>query len=366
MTRFYSLSLMTSLILTSVSSVLFVPTANAGTFTDAPGALQGDVAINHGYQVRTDSLYQDGNVVGVRSHQRNTSQLRMKLGLIDIMSADVIIPIGSEQLQFQNIYEMKYDPLSQTGSYLDTPAIDDLTRKGRGLEGIELALNFYPFHTKIYSNRGDAGNWQMGLVYRTKDSSNFYTVNADGVRGSGIGASGLGVQTAFSNKHTAKVSVEPYLVMKAIRSNSFDSELRGDDGTLYAKSETMTPAHTVDIRGGTEFYLLDDVALASYVTLDLFGEYRYQSFQAIPSGIYLPSILESTQDTIITQTELVSIQGGVGTNVQINSLYGLRLSGQVGFASPQRIEHIYEVSTQGSLQWGVFGEMRFRYRTTSS
>ena len=154
--------------------------------------------------------------------------------------------------------------------------------------------------------------------------------------------------------------------MKALRSSPFTSEIRGDDGTLHATAETFSPSNTVDIRGGTELYLKDDVALASYVTLDLFGAYRYQSFQSIPSGIYLPSILESTQDTIITQTELVSIQGGIGTNVQINSLYGLRLSGQAGFASPQRIEHIYEVNTQETFQWGIFGELRFRYRTTSS
>ena len=81
---------------------------------------------------------------------------------------------------------------------------------------------------------------------------------------------------------------------------------------------------------------------------------------------FLPNILETTKDTIITQTELVSIQGGIGTNVQINSLYGIRLSGQAGFLSPQRVEHIYEISTLGTFQWGVLGEFRIRYRTTSS
>ena len=91
--------------------------------------------------------------------------------------------------------------------------IEDITRTGNGLQGTELALNFYPFHTKIYSNRGDIGNWQMGVVYRTGDKSNFYTVDDSGARGSGIGASGLGIQTAFSNKNK---HVEPYLVMKAL------------------------------------------------------------------------------------------------------------------------------------------------------
>ena len=338
-------------------------TVQAGTFTDAPGALQGDIALRHQFQMSNDSIYQEDKLVGDRSLSQHTSSLVMRVGLVDFMSADIRLPIGSEKLSFSNIYEMKYDPLSQTGSYLDTPGIEDITRTGNGLQGTELALNFYPFHTKIYSNRGDIGNWQMGVVYRTGDKSNFYTVDDSGARGSGIGASGLGIQTAFSNKNK---HVEPYLVMKALRSNPFTAEIRGDDGTLYEADETFSPANTVDIRGGTEFYLKDDVALASYITLDLFGAYRYQSFQSIPSGIYLPSILESTQDTIITQTELVSIQGGIGTNVQINSLYAFRVSGQAGFASPQRIEHIYEVNTQGTFQWGVFGEMRFRYRTTSS
>lgn len=348
---------------TTLGLCLMGPSAQAGTFTDAPGALQGDVALQHQFQTNRDSIYQEEQLVGDRILSQNTSSLVMRIGLVDFMSADIRLPVGTETLSFSNIYEMKYDPLSQTGSYLDTPGIADITRTGKGLQGTELALNFYPFHTKIYSNRGDIGNWQMGVVYRTSDKSNFYTVDESGMRGSGIGASGLGIQTAFSNKNK---HVEPYLVMKALRSSSFTSEVRADDGTLYAASETISPSHTVDIRGGTEFYLKDDVALASYVTLDLFGAYRYQSFQSIPSGIYLPSILESTQDTIITQTELVSIQGGIGTNVQINSLYAFRLSGQAGFASPQRIEHIYEVNTQGTFQWGVFGEMRFRYRTTSS
>ena len=337
--------------------------AQAGTFTDAPGALQGDVALQHQFQVSSDSIYQEDNIVGDRTLNQHTSALVMRIGLLNFMSADIRLPVGSESLSFSNVYEMKYDPLSQTGSYLDTPEIADVTRSGNGLQGTELALNFYPFHTKIYSNRGDTGNWQMGVVYRVGDKTNFYTVDDSGSRGSGIGASAFGIQTAFSNKNK---HVEPYLVMKALRSNSFTADVRADDGTLHATSKTISPSNTVDIRGGTEIYLKDDVALASYVTLDLFGAYRYQSFQSIPSGIYLPSILESTQDTIITQTELVSIQGGVGTNIQINSLYAFRFSGQAGFASPQRIEHIYEVNTQGTFQWGVFGEMRFRYRTTSS
>ena len=114
--------------------------AQAGTFTDAPGALQGDIAIQHQFQVSRDSIYQEESIVGARSLTQQTSSLVMRIGLVDFMSADIRLPMGSETLTFSNIYEMKYDPLSQTGSYLDTPEIEDVTRTGNGLQGTELEI----------------------------------------------------------------------------------------------------------------------------------------------------------------------------------------------------------------------------------
>ena len=335
----------------------------AGTFTDAPGSMQGDIAIQHMTSTITDSLYERDTLVGGRKQVYSDTALRIKLGLIDAVSVEAILPYGTDRISFTNAYQMKYDPLTETGSYLDTPTIEDLSRSGTGFEGTQVGLYFYPFHTKIHSNRGDVGNWQMGIVYRARDKSNFFSPNAEGNRGSGIGAQGFGLHTAFSKKNKG---VEPYLSIKAIRSSSWEGEIRDDAGTLYEDSATFEPNHTVNVRGGTEIYLYDDVPLASYVTLDLFGEYNYASFQSIPSGTFLPTVLDSTRDSIISQTELVSIQGGIGTNVQISSIYSFRFSGQAGLVSPQRIEHIYGISTLGSFQWGVLGELRLRYRTTSS
>lgn len=353
----------TSQILLYTVSSMFSMQAQAGTFTDAPGALQGDVAIQHATSFMSDSLYEQDTLIGGRKQLYNDTGLRIKFGVINAISIEALIPYGTDSVTFSGISEMKYDPLSETGSYLDTPSMEEFTRSGKGMEGTQLGLYFYPFHTKIHSNRGDVGNWQMGVIYRMRDKSNFFAPDQDGIRGSGIGAQGLGLHTAFSKKSRG---VEPYLSIKAIRSSSWDGEIRGDDGTLYEASATFEPHHSVNVRGGTELYLYDDVPLASYITLDLFGEYNYSSFQGIPSGTYLPSVLESTQDIIISQTELVSIQGGIGTNIQLSSMYAFRFSGQAGVVSPQRIEHIYDISTLGTFQWGLLGEIRFRYRTTSS
>ena len=190
----------TSLLLSCTLSTMLMNQTQAGTFTDAPGALQGDVAIQHSTSVMIDSLYERDTLVGSRQQLYNDTALRIKLGLIDSISVEAMIPYGTDTVSFSGISEMKYDPLNETGSYLDTPSTTDLSRSGKGFEGTQLGLYFYPFHTKIHSNRGDVGNWQMGVIYRMRDKTNFFSPNEDGMRGSGIGAQGLGLHTTFPKR----------------------------------------------------------------------------------------------------------------------------------------------------------------------
>lgn len=188
------------LIVSSLISAALPQSSTAGTFTDAPGALQGDVAIQHMTQTIMDTLYEADTIVGTRQQLYNDTTLRIKFGVLDAISLEAVLPYGTDKVSFSGVNQMKYDPLSESGSYLDTPALEDFSRSGKGLEGTQLGLYFFPFHTKIHSNRGDVGNWQMGVIYRLRDSSNFLAPNGDGVRGSGVGAAGLGLHTAFSKR----------------------------------------------------------------------------------------------------------------------------------------------------------------------
>lgn len=342
---------------------LFSSVAKAGTFTDAPGALQGDISIQNSFLQAQDTLYQLEDPVGSRTMSHDQVNAVLLIGLIDVMSMKVNIPVGFQSISFQDVHQMQFDPLEEIGTYIDTPAGEDFKISGSGLEGIELSLHFYPFHKKIFNERGDTGNWNIGVLYRMPDNTHFYSPTESGTRGSGVGAAGLGLETSFSKR---KQHLEPYLQIKGLRSSAWNGSIRTPKGATLKKEAEFQPANTVDIRGGSEFFIWEDVALASYVTLDLFGEYHYQSFQQIPSNIYLPYVLETTWDKIITQTEVISFQGGIGTNIQLNSIYGMSIAGKVGYASPQQVEHIYPINTFGSFQWGVFTALKFRYRTTAS
>jgi hypothetical protein len=279
------------------------------------------------------------------------------------MSLKVNFPIGFQSIEFQNTTQMQFNPLEDIGSYLNAPEGKDYSISGSGLEGVELSIHFYPFHKKIFNNRGDTGNWNIGMLYRAPDNTNFFSPSESGKRGSGVGAQGFGLETSFSKR---RKYLEPYLQLKALKSSKWNGSIRTDSGTTLVKSAEFSPANTVDIRGGSEFFLWEDVAMASYATLDLFGEYHYRSFQEIPSGIYLPYALDVKLDSIITQTELISFQGGIGTNLQFNSIYGMSIAGKVGYTSPQQIENIYPTNTIGAFQWGVFTELKIRYRNTAS
>lgn len=344
-------------------SYLFFPVAEAGTFTDAPGALQGDISIQNSFLQTRDSLYQSEELVGSRKMMNDHVNVVLLFGLLDFMSLKTNFPVGFQSVSFQDVHQMQFEPLEEIGTYINTPATEDYKISGSGLEGIELSLHFYPFHKKIFNERGDTGNWNVGILYRAPDNTNFYSPSESGKRGSGVGAQGFGLETSFSKR---KQHLEPYLQIKGLKSSAFDGSIRTASGKTLKQSTEFQPASTVDIRGGSEFFVWEDVAMASYVTVDLFGEYHYQSFQQIPSNIYLPNVLETTWDNIITQTEVISFQGGIGTNVQLNSVYGMSLAGKVGYASPQQVEHIYPVNTLGSFQWGIFTEFKFRYRTTAS
>ena len=86
----------------------------------------------------------------------------------------------------------------------------------------------------------------------------------------------------------------------------------------------------------------------------------------MPSGIFLPNVLESTKDNLVTQTELVRFGALIGSHFQWNTTLGVDVLGNVGYISPQRVEHAYDIGTLGSFDWGINIMARYRFRDTAS
>ena len=152
------------------------------TFTDAPGALQGDVAIRHHFKWAIHCKEKSSEEQFDR-----TDKFSGMSWLVDFMSADIRLPgLGNidSQTSTRNMNCLK--------RVLSWHSRDwDITRKGKTRNWVRSELP-----PQDLFKRGDIGNWQMGIARRL-EWSNFYTVDASGSRGSGIGASGFGIQTVF-------------------------------------------------------------------------------------------------------------------------------------------------------------------------
>lgn len=336
--------------------------AHAATPTDAPGQFQGDIAIRSFSTGITDSMYERGQVVGARDNFKQTVQIYGEVGLINEISLAMAIPYSFESLSFSNISTMQFDHTITTGSYINAEPTADIETIGSGLEGAWVGLFLIPFHNKIFAERGDRGSWKVGIGYRFANANNFIVPNANGKRGSGPVGNGFTFHGAFSG---TKPIGDPYLVVDLEIGGRWEGETRDNNGNILDRDAELRSSNHAIFRPGLEVDMWKDEAFGSYVTLDLYSKFGYHGWRDITSGVMLPNVLEAYENLTITQGELLELNAGLGINTQFNSLYVFRVSGEYGFRSPQRIEHLYQVDTMGSQQWSVNVEFKFRYRNSA-
>ena len=358
--------------------ILYTSIVQAATITDGPGKMQGDFAYLFDMKVFSDQLYEMTRnnaevLVGSRKQTIRTNTLLLEYGVLDILSISIEKPVSMFQShEFSNPYAMVYDPYFMTGTLQhqeilregdsffgelakngDTPT---LTQIGSSSQRSWIGVNFFPFHERFYTSRGDIFSWKLGLHYRRTNQNNFYSLN-ENERGAGSGSAAWRITGAFS-KGTSKS--KPYLGFQVI----LPSEYTHNFNTITAFESTIHPAKDSHFKTGVELYPLQDTAYGHYACVDLFGKFGYQSWQEIPTGVYLPSVLTTAQDIIISQSDNLYAHVGAGVNLQYYTYGAFRIFGHAGFSTPQKIENYYNVSSNGTFGWALGTEFRFRYRTS--
>ncbi|MDP6934316.1 MAG: hypothetical protein QGG40_15425, partial [Myxococcota bacterium] len=250
--------------------------------------------------------------------------------------------------------QMVFDPGLDTGTMVGTDAVNPIpSTRGYGLAGTWLGLRAAPF-SEAYQRRGDLSSWRLEFGYRFKDPSNFWTLNDAGNRGGGSGASAFRARAAFSSTHRA---AQPYLRLTVLQQNELAVDLTDDDGEFLA-SVTLKPANEADLLAGVELtsWTHPDVTFA----IDLHTLFGYRSWQDIPSGLYLPSVLENSLTMAVTQSESSILMAGTGMIWGIADIVQLHISGDLGTITAHRIEHPYPVSTgMGTLEWQFHSTIEF-------
>ncbi len=330
--------------------------------TDLAPVYRGDLEVSYEGALGQDRLIEDGEVVGNRSTGEHLLHYRLTASLLTGVGLVLEIPHWAAQdITFADGHSMEFDPLDDDGTMSGTAALgQNPTVQGGGLGGTWVGIRGAPFHEEAFSKRTDRFSWLIEGGFRFKDKSNFYTVDDTGKRGAGPGAPGWRLITAFSTTHNR---TSPYMQYTLVRSSRINAVTTDASGSASAVGLEIRPSSILQIDTGAEVMLSEYGEDGGRVTLDLSSRFVYDSWQDIPSGLYLPSILDASRGSIVTQDETLTLQGGIGLNWRMVEYAQLNLQGGAGVSTPHQLEHLYGVGTGlGAWHWYVGSSIRFRAR----
>ena len=327
--------------------------------------MRGDIGIDYAARVVPDTLIEGETVVGRRRAVDHQLTYSGTLGLTEIFALELALPhSASSTIQFSDSHRMAYDPNTGTGTMLGTDVLANQPEvRGKGLGGTQVSLAATPFSEKAFASRGDDLTWLLRAGYQLPDKTNVWTY-AGGERGAGSGASALLLETAFS---TTNGNTQPYMSLSYDKRLPLRTDIKSASGETLAKNLQIKPASTVMLKTGLEIEVYqNDVwadGLGTAVMIDPSARFGWRSGAEIPSGVYLPSVLSMTENTLVGQGETSEIWAGLGVTWRIIKYLDWNVRGEMGTPLAYEVEHPYNVSTgMGELSWSLGTALTFRMR----
>ncbi len=330
--------------------------ATAAEVTDLPQPLRGAVALSYDSTGDVLSIEEGGVEVGRRRHRDHTMQLDLEFSPVRAVSLVLQLPVVmTERVNWTSANQMVFDPNLQTGSLAAADPMQPLPLlKGGGLAGPTIMLRAAPFHEQLYTGHADRTSWVLEAGYRFRDKSSFFRVDQAGKRGGGEGAAALHLRSAWS---TTRRTNRPYVEATFDKPFTVPTPLRAEDGTVLTAGAAVRPATRFTARVGTEVpaYDRDD----TQVFVDLRSHVGYRSWQDLPSGTYLPDVLEASRAVLVTQGDALWITGGLGVALRLDDRVDVRVGGDFGTETPYTVEHPYDVTTAGgAMLWSVDAQVK--------
>jgi hypothetical protein len=341
--------------------LLTLGSAYAAEVTRFPPALRGDVEIRYDVGGEKGRLLEDDTNVGTRRLTHHHITYTGTFSPVTGVALYVGLPhLASERVRFFNTQSMSYDPRLENGTMVNTAGVPDAeAERGTGMGGVWIGLKGAPMHRELFPNRSDRVSWVLDAGFRFRDKTNFWTYGPRGTRGAGPGAPAFRFQGSVSSKHRW---AEPYLVTTLLRTGRITTDVVDENGQVVAQGLDLRPASRVDGVVGVE-YTVHEYGQGAMVALDMHGSFGYATWQDIPSGLYLPSVLDASSQLPATMSEATRVGVGGGVNWRFIEYLQLNVTGDVGINTGGRVEHYYPVSVgMGALEWGVHTTLQFKVR----
>lgn len=335
--------------------------AQAAELTELAPALRGDVSVRYDLDAAHADLIEAEEDVGRRVIQAHTITWAGSFSPVDGAAVFLEMPhIAAERVRYPDAATMAFDPAADQGTMRGTSPIDDPAElRGSGVGGVWLGVRGTPLSEALWAGRGDRTTWMLEGAYRFGDKTNLWTYGPRGTRGAGPGAPAFRLLTTVS---TTKGDAEPYVRARWVRSSRINTDIVNAQDNVVATGIELRPESTFDLSVGSELEVSRYGEDGARVALDFRGTLGYHTWQDIPSGIYLPDVLEASTGQVATQSERVTAAGQFGVNWRFHEYVQLNVAGEVGVHTPYRAEHFYPVSAGTGVLWGVTTALRFRLR----
>jgi hypothetical protein len=326
--------------------LLFVSLAYGATVTEIPPFLRGDATVGFTYEGLSGSLVEPDASGDVEVASRSLVDQRLAYGFS--FGAGPGVAVFAElphyvksSVSYSDASTMVFDPATQSGTYVGTPDADPGTQaSGAGLGGVWIGVRGTPW-SEAFTSRGNTVTWLLEGAVRTADASNFWTASGD-KRGAGPGGTALRLHTAFSKSFG---SAEPYVAATLVTEGKVTADVVDADNAVVAQDVALDPADTVRLRFGVESTASSNANSGARLAFDVHGEIGYAGWASLPSGVYLPSVLDASAGSAVQQSEALQAGAGLAVHWRPMSYMQLSLFGDAAYHLSQRIENPYPVTT---------------------
>jgi hypothetical protein len=346
--------------------LLMLATAQAAQVTEIPPWLRGDIRVGYGFDLYRGSLRETVEGVDEQVARQTAEAHKLNFGATFSVGPMVAVYFDMptwfvDRVTWTEANKMAYDPNRELGSMAyGSPLGEDVQLSGSGAGGAWLGLQATPFSEALYPRRNNRSTWLIDVGYRTPDKSSFYVVDGDS-RGAGPGAQAFRIGSAFSS---TVGQTEPYIRARYTAQGRQVVQLTDSAGVVTASEANIRPGNTLDMMAGVEVHTFHNDVTDADFAFDFRLGYGYQSWQEVPSGLNLPSVLGSTEGSLVTADERSWISGGMGLSWQMFQYARIDVGADVAYTMPYRVEHPYPVMT-GADNLRVTGgaELTFLVRT---
>lgn len=360
--------------------------AFAADVTDMPEKMRGDLTIDYDSRFLSGSIEEsvrqiDGSLqqwgYGRRNEQEHTLMVRAEFAPLNIMALNIGFEQGLSRVNSfpteagwfcpegyacDGPIEMRYDPVYQRGTYIDSEYMnpDDVPRyAGKGLKGVWFGVAFQPFAERFARNHHVT--WRVDIQGRTPNpNGSFWTVNENGTRGAAQGGSAFRLAAAFS---TDNGIANPYIQTIYTREGKVTLDYRDENGTVWGTDLQVDPADTLETRAGVELVGVNDPSTGTRFAVDFYTALAYVTPEDIPSGLLLPDVLDQSKAFTVVHSDHVTALVGLGLDFHITKYTAWRMAVDGKYFTPHPLETVYGVrSDYDTFQLGVHGNLDIRFR----